>query len=288
MDKKINVTFSNFGNYGRLGNQLWQYAFLKAYQLKRKDDVNVFLPKLSEKYWHGQPCLLENFNISIPQNEQILIHNLFVEKDPQDYNENIYSINDDVDFLGFFQNMKYFINYEEEVRKDLTLKNLYDIESKKILDSIRKNGKEIVSLHVRRGDLVSQVNDQNYFTENGIFFKYMEKAISFFDDDKYYFLIFSGGSRDGDDVNDVIWCKQNLYFLKGKQFNFCHSNDALAIFSLMQNCDHNIMSHASSFSWWACYLNQNKHKKVIAPKFYFIDRPEKIVDNFYPKEFILI
>ena len=50
------VTVSIIGNYGRLGNQLFQYAAIRSYSLKY--DVPLFLPHPSEHR-------LDNFNVSI-------------------------------------------------------------------------------------------------------------------------------------------------------------------------------------------------------------------------------
>jgi len=53
------------------------------------------------------------------------------------------------------------------------------------------------------------------------------------------------------------------------------------------SCDHNILSHASSFGWWASYVNPNPNKIGVAPKYYHPDEPSLIREKFYPKEYIL-
>jgi len=57
---------------------------------------------------------------------------------------------------------------------------------------------------------------------------------------------------------------------------------------LIKECDHNIMSHSSSFGWWAAYLNSNPNKKVIAPKDYSMEPDSWNREGFYPDNFILI
>ena len=54
------------------------------------------------------------------------------------------------------------------------------------------------------------------------------------------------------------------------------------------SCDHNILSHASSFGWWAAYNNPNPNKIVIAPEFYSPDEPNLKRPKFYPNQFTII
>ena len=73
------ITFSELGNYGRLGNQLFQYAALKASALRNGYTCKV--PDFNTKQWHGQKCLLTYFNIksdTLTKNELLEIkQNIF-------------------------------------------------------------------------------------------------------------------------------------------------------------------------------------------------------------------
>ena len=55
------ITFMDLGSYGRLGNQLFQYAALKSLGLKNNYEVKI--PDPTSKTWHGQDCLLDQLNI---------------------------------------------------------------------------------------------------------------------------------------------------------------------------------------------------------------------------------
>ena len=57
----------------------------------------------------------------------------------------------------------------------------------------------------------------NYYGKDGKLSKdsicgsYLDKALNHFNYDKYIFLLFTGGSREGDDnKKDVSWLKDNL------------------------------------------------------------------------------
>ena len=150
---------------------------------------------------------------------------------------------------------------------------------------------------MRRGDNTDHSNpDKSLSTVYGhdgtlqpgsFYHKYLTKALDEFKNTKTKFLIFSGGSRsDGNsNISDIEWCKKNF---KEDHFLFSENNSTMVDFSLIVNSDHNIMSHLSSFGWWAAYLNPRSEKKVVAPLRYHSDRPNYTHrPGFYPEGFIL-
>ena len=54
------ITFQQLGNYGRLGNQLFQYALLKSVSLKTNNQI-ILPTDFFNRNWHNQKCLLNCF-----------------------------------------------------------------------------------------------------------------------------------------------------------------------------------------------------------------------------------
>ncbi len=286
------LTFSQMGNYGRLGNQLYQYAGLVGLATELGTDYK--LPQLNSE-WHGQKCLLDNFNISCGTLDHSDIQQRVEEPCPSGfYSPSVISTlkesNLNTDLFGFFQNTKYFYGADEEIKKQLTPKDHFMHDAKEYVDSIRRGDEEIVSIHVRRGDNTDGTNEElHLYGENGVFDKstlfgqYLTEAFNHFSDGNYRFLVFTGGSRSGDDTEDIEWVKKEF---NSDQFVVSDSNDPLVDFARIVCCDHNIISHISTFGWWSAFVNKNENKKVIAPRDYHLDGKDR--EGFFPEEWILI
>jgi hypothetical protein len=263
------ITHKSIGYSGRLGNQMFQYAALKALSLKT--GYEMFLPDhtsikhdgcfdMTNNKWIEYKldlldCFTLNSNISAIQSQ-----NLYQETDFT-FESKIFNISDNTAIEGYFQSYRYFEEFKQDIINDFTFKS--DILNK--CQSIISQYSNPVSIHIRRGDYVNHPGFWNITPE------YIQEAFNHFTDNEYTFLIFS---------DDIEWCKQifpeGVVFIGGNQFeDLC----------LMSLCDHNIISN-SSYSWWGAYLNKNKEKRVIAPKNWFI--PSKPLNDLYPKTWITI
>lgn len=283
------ITFHKLGELGRLGNQLFQYAALKGLAVKTGYEMKI--PNPNGMNWHGQNCLLDRFNIEcdyLTQEDLNTLQNLYEEPTWQKYDENFFNLPDNTTIEGFFQSTFYFEHIEEQIKKELTPKDEYLIPAKQYIQQLKdKYNCEIVSVHVRRGDNMTngQTGLIQAFEPGGMYETYFNKAKKVFDGKNVKFLVFTGGQRfNEDNKTDVEWCKE---FFVGDEFLFSEGRPQIEDFSLIMSCDHNILSHASSFGWWAAYVNQNPNKVVVAPEYYSPDSPTLKRPKFYPKEFIL-
>lgn len=283
------VTFHKLGEQGRLGNQLFQYAALKG--LATKNNYEMKIPNPHSMSWHGQLCLLDKFNIKsdyLTQSDVDTLQNLYEEPNWKKYDENFFNLPDNTTINGYYQSMFYFEHIEEEIKKELTPKNEYLDNAMNYIDFLKEKYQcEIVSVHVRRGD--NMTNGQTGLIEaykpGGLYETYFNEAKKVFENKNVKFLVFTGGQRfNEDNTEDMNWCK-NFFGKDG--FIFSEGQDQIDDYCRIMSCDHNILSHASSFGWWAAYVNPNPNKIVVAPEWYHPDEPKLKREKFYPKQYIL-
>ena len=240
------ITFSRLGTFGRLGNQMFQYAATMA---AAENASAIFAMPIENQNLSNYFNLSCKF-FSLQQNAHILNKLSIFQENNFNYNENFITVKDNTDLIGYFQTEKYFKKIEDKIRKEFSFKkNISDTCNEKIFDIKKKYNKRICSLHARRTDYV---NLQNYHPPCSL--EYYQEAISKFKDS--LFLIFS---------DDIEWCKSNFI---GDNFLFLENNSPGEDLCLMSLCNDNIIAN-SSFSWWGSWLNNNKEKKIIAPKKWF-------------------
>ena len=244
------ITFSQLGNYGRFGNQLFQIASTIGIALKNGHDYIFPMWKYSEYFSYPLPHLNFFGNIEyIDEKFQI------IEETSSGYTEFNLQKNKNYDLKGYFQSYKYFGDYKEIFLKYFELNREYTIIP----------NDNVISIHVRRGDYINLQHIHPILE-----FEYYKKAMEHFPNDST-FLVFS---------DDMPWCRKNF---RDKNFLFIE-DDLIKEFSYMKNCKYNIIAN-SSLSWWAAYLNPNPNKIIIAPKVYVLN--EK-TDDRIPKEWIRI
>jgi len=260
------ITHKSIGYSGRLGNQMFQYAALKALSLKT--GFKMFLPNntsikpdgcfdmTNNKWIEYKLDLLDCFNLSCPILDNAL---------PNHYQEHSFefkpfNIPDDTSIDGYFQSYKYFKDFKQEILNDFKFR---DEILNKCQEKISKY-KNPISIHIRRGDYV---NHPNYWVVTP---EYIQAALEQFSDNKYTFLIFS---------DDIQWCKE--IFPEG--VIFMEGNNQFEDLCLMSLCNHNIIAN-SSFSWWSAFLNKNKNKRVIAPQMWYSEY--KDLSDLYPQQWL--
>ena len=298
------ITFKDLGTYGRLGNQMFQYAALRG--IAEKNGFVSKIPNFSSSRWHGQDCLLQNFNLKSdflePIDQFSIIGRDVFEKNYDEFDESLFSIEDNVSIKGFFQFTKYFKHCEALIRQEFTPKEEFLRPATELINKYKEDGHEIVSIHVRRGDMMQHMYEDtgvhpdsvfgpdNIFDDNTIFGNYLNKSMKLFENKKVKYFVFAGGKRTGNDSDDISYIKK---VFKGDNFIISDANDPMVDFTRIMSCDHNITCHQSTFGWWAAYLNSNKDKIVTSPEHYFFlydrERNDRRISNgHFPENWNII
>lgn len=241
------LTFSMLGDHGRLGNQMFQFSMLKSVALK--NNFNFSIPKENHQLFDCFDLKCKVYDLKKNIN---IINKLHTYREKSfSFDSNVFSVGDNINFIGNYQSEKYFSSIREELLNDFSFKQeILNIANNLYIQ--QKKEKEIVAVHVRRGDYV---NLQNFHPLCDM--EYYKKCLDLFDNCDIF--IFS---------DDIKWCKENFRNISKNNITYCDSNNPYVDLCIMSICDHNIIAN-SSFSWWSAWLNKNKNKKVIAPKKWF-------------------
>lgn len=233
------ISFSKLGDYGRLGNQLFQYAFLRT-QAKNLG-VKFYCPG-----WEGDKI----FNLNDQDEKSGEFNPTFCHSDTvHGFNAEAVKIKEGTEIEGFFQSDKYF--EREDVLKWFSFNETVFEETKKKYSNI--DFANSVGLHLRLGD---------YNTPQLVFYvprpEYYKKGLELVDH-KENILVFS---------DEPILAKKYLINIK-RNLIFIEGNKDYEDLYLMSRCK-DIICSPSSFSWWAAYLNKYPDKKVIVPEYWFL------------------
>jgi len=245
--------------HGGLGNQIFQVACGIEYCNKNNslpiliydDDwcshfninktLNTIFKKINRINFNNFKDLKINYKIIKPENNFLDAYK-FTQL-PGIKDNNVY-------LDGYFQNINYFKNIDEE---------LYEIiVDKGYIESIKKKYVNIENdyfIHIRRGDYV---DNKKYEIDYNKYFDMALNTIIKTENNKINLNIIS---------NDIEYCKsyEILNNFKDKiNLNFIENSDEIESFYIMTTCKGGIMSN-SSYSWWGSYINKNKNKKFIMP-----------------------
>lgn len=280
---------------GGLGNQMFQYATGRKLALLKNTELYIdtsFLDKNPDGAYTKRNLELNVFNLSLnianqndiekfkinssnkysrvlQRNFPFLFKNLYVAESGVGYNNQFLNFQNNTYLDGFWQSEKYFENIKPILCKEFSPKEPLNSDNNKWLDKIKSCIS--ISIHVRRGDYITNQNALNFHGLCDI--SYYEKAINIIKESivEIELFVFS---------DDLDWCKDNFKFLEKTHFVDSNQNVNFHLdLFLMSNCKHNIIAN-SSFSWWSAFLNQNNEKIVVAPKKWFSNSDIETKDLF--------
>ena len=259
---------------GRLGNQLFQYAF--AYATAKKLKTRFYLDpreqvNLLGNYFIGTKdafFFLERNIFTIKGYKNLFSHHLrhqlyeglirlFKLKEieiSQTVNptHELKKITDCAFYNGYYQSEKYFADYKQQILEHFKIKKKH---KKLFNDHVIRIGipKNYVLVHIRRTDYLHWGFELPP--------TYFHKAIESILDEKNFYVFITD---DYDFVEKEFEYLTNRYISKETE---------IIDFQFLTNAYTCIISN-STFSWWGAYLN-DKNPKVICPK-YWIGQTDKI------------
>lgn len=279
---------------GRLGNQLFEYAFAKHLKNKYYSNERILFnfAKLNDprngfenslKYFNVKDLeCTDKIKINILQNAALYIFlgirkifaSVFKFDLMQRYNfeKHFYKT---LNFFGIYVSSCGFYNEKKSKFKNKIV--IGNFESAKFFDDVKEqlikeytpvkekkaaNKKlyneieknESVCVTIRRGDFLSDKYKKEFFVCDTNYFNEAIKKMQKMVPNAKFF-IFS---------DDVEWCKKNINVPEGTMYE-SGKDPVWEKLRLMYSCKHFIISN-STFSWWAQCLSRNKEKIVIAPK----------------------
>ena len=271
------ITFLNIGHYGRLCNQLFQYGVL--YVVAKKNGYDFALPSDNFKVVDSSPNpvigkrdymylqLYECFNVTgklLPKSE-IHFNNTFEHgADYSKFSPEVFDISDNTNIKGFFNSYKYFVGYEDKIKKEFQFKKEIEETTKDYFDELKKkyNEKTLTGIHVRRGDTIGEDHIHNgqlggcLVLPNATWY---DKMITKIRSDDNMFLVIS---------DDIEWCKENIkgddvIYSKFSVDEYSEIKPEYLDLCLITHCDNFVMS-CSTFSWWGAWLSK-KDGQVYVP-----------------------
>lgn len=170
------------------------------------------------------------------------------------YKPHFFELPDETILRGCFLSHKYFHWLRDLILDELSLKESLSPESKAVEERILASNS--VSLHIRRGDVVTNPEYRSWY-EGLVTEQYYRNAIAYFTQKlkNPHFFVFS---------DEIEWAKKN-FTIPGEVTYVDHNGPEAGYedLHLMSRCKHNLTTGFSSFSWWAAYLNKNPGKIVL-------------------------
>jgi hypothetical protein len=241
-----------------MGNQLFQYACGRALALRLGTELKIWREpdsSGSENSVSAQPLRpfrLFDFSIQAEYATSDALSKMQykVLENPFTYFPQVLTLPDNIMLEGFWQSERYFSDFTNDIRQELDfLDPNYMRQARGKINLIRKDrNAEVVAVHVRRGDYVSEKTKGIFHNLSTAWF---ENAMSRWSTHAL-FMFFS---------DDMAWCQETF---QGDHILYSPGSNDLEDLALMRACDGYIISN-SSFSWWGAWMSDKTEPKVVGP-----------------------
>jgi Glycosyl transferase family 11 len=264
---------------GRLGNQLFQYAAVRAQAKRLGVGMEIELtfwdknpPSESFTFWldtlpiHARIIRYPAFgplssNSVVQRAYRRFVRPAFWKQyaEPLWQKDNrFFAIQSWTIVSGLFQSLFYLLPRDEEILSELSLWHAASSDAAEFAKLIGRQTS--ISVHVRRGDAIWRKDETGTLPVwQCHHVAYFEAAIDLMRKKVSHpiFLIFS---------DDIKWCKQSGLFKKDCEFiepDQFGNNPAIDLL-FMSSCKHHIITN-STYSWWAAWAALEDEKICILP-----------------------
>lgn len=268
------ITNSSIGYFGRMGNQLFQVAFLfgQCLRLGRRAIINRDVPgfdlyhfRLSEE---GPVTLLPRSAYSSVSAREIFAswpERSFVYAPEMAWGA------DGCDYTGYFQSPLYFEDCAPVLRRALRIGESPTTAVTHWEHLIERSTRPVVGIHVRLGDYLLQPGHHTNLQKTD----YYERAIHSLGSmlqTPFTPLVFS---------DDIGWCQTSGLFADLDKVHFVSGNAGHWDLHLLSLCAHHVIAN-SSFSWWGAWLAFHRKQIVVAPQQWFGPTGVREWSTIYP------
>jgi hypothetical protein len=265
---------------GGLGNQMFQYALGRRLALDRGVGLALDLG------WFGneqggdtrRSYALDGFALDAdralvkgrstlrePANRRQLAQRLARERlDPRSrilrqrgtgFDAAVLDAPDGTHLVGFWQSERYFDGQAAAIRADFVPTVTASAEARSLHERVSTDAS--VSLHVRRGDYVSNADANRYHgTLDPEHYRRAVEMVAERTSVDLELFIFS---------DDVAWCAEHLALAHATTFVELPDTSPIIDLALMAACRHHVIAN-SSFSWWGAWLDPRPDHVVVAPR----------------------
>lgn len=280
---------------GGLGNQLFQYAAARRLALVHGVELRLDITPLEDSPNRSYQLGVFSISSAVATPSEVAARlgsrGIFhwprrsrmpcVRETAFRFDPSILDAPDEIYLDGYWQSERYFEDAAAVIRSEISFRSPPAGPNAEMYEEI-KSTPASVSVHVRRGDYVSQPEaqrvlgtcDPEYYSAAAAYLlKHLADQNGAGD---ARFFVFS---------DDPGWVRQNLR-LPGRMTVVAHNGPETAYedLRLMSGCQYHIIAN-STFSWWGAWLASDLNKVVIAPKRWF-RAPEYSDKDLIPSRWI--